>query len=86
MTSIENQFEFVVKSQANNPNFKKRGAGHDLIIGQSDRPDRLRKFKITIAKGKEHVLETTTEWVIPGGGGYFFAPSLSALQMIAGLP
>ena len=87
-TSIERQFEFVTRCWVNNPDFKEPGAGHDPIIGQNGAPGqgRLRRFRVSVRDGKEvkqHELMTDRQWVIPAGGGYFFAPSISALEMLA---
>jgi deferrochelatase/peroxidase EfeB len=93
-TSIVDQFEFVTRAWVNNPVFKepfdpsepdptKRG-GHDPIIGQN--PDGPREFTVTFpdpaAPGGVRAVRVTTEadWVIPSGGGYFFAPSIDALE------
>ncbi|MEW6297010.1 MAG: Dyp-type peroxidase [Thermodesulfobacteriota bacterium] len=87
-TSIERQFEWVTWN-CNDPDFKERGAGYDLIIGQNNRPgeDRRRSFAITWQGAdkalRSAVLSTKAEWVVPTGGGYFFAPSLEALQKLA---
>ncbi|MEH2033038.1 MAG: Dyp-type peroxidase [Nostoc sp.] len=64
--------------------------GHDPIIGQSanNKPngDRTRKFFIHLEddQGKPQTQELTApeDWVIPTGGGYFFAPSISALKEV----
>src|SRR5262245_10185198 len=94
-TSIEDQFEFVQRAWANDPQFKDSAehrelrSGHDLIIGQNGRrgQHRRRRFVLPVAgaegKLRREVIETTTEWVIPTGGGYFFAPSISALEQLA---
>jgi deferrochelatase/peroxidase EfeB len=102
-TSIENQFEFVVKKMVNPPSFKEplnkapdgtptnQGGGHDPILGQNGNKDenRVRTFTVTIpdpddptnaAKVKAVQLTTDKEWVMPTGGGYFFTPSIEALE------
>lgn len=66
---------------------KNQGGGHDPIIGQNNTvADRSRTF--TIAKpdpadpNKTVTVQVTTdkEWVFPIAGGYFFAPSIYALN------
>jgi deferrochelatase/peroxidase EfeB len=67
--------------------------GQDPIIGQNNTPgeDRVREFTVafTNADGQRQAERANTrdftehgrrDWVIPTGGGYFFAPSIDALR------
>ena len=81
--SIIDQFEFVTKNWVNNPDFKEGGAGFDPIIGQNSDPTRRRSFKLGLP-GETAPIETDQDWVIPTGGGYFFGPSMTGLQKLAG--
>ncbi|HJZ50508.1 MAG TPA: Dyp-type peroxidase [Roseiflexaceae bacterium] len=87
-TSIVEQFEFILKNWVNNPDFKEPQAGHDLIIGQNNTPgaDRERNFTISFKRNgvvQREVISTRADWVIPTGGGYFFAPSIAALELLS---
>jgi Dyp-type peroxidase family len=79
-SSIENQFETVVRRWSNASNLPKPG-GHDPVMGQEEVHGSRRRF-IDLPGGKRCILDK--EWVIPTGGGYFFAPSISAVRDILG--
>jgi deferrochelatase/peroxidase EfeB len=111
-TSIEDQFEFITKNWANNPDFKEpegsdvrplaegkprepnERSGYDPIIGQNNREgqNRVREFTVGFVDqdGQRRAARLSTadadgnglEWVIPTGGGYFFAPSISAMREV----
>ena len=82
-TSISDQFEFLVNRWTNQINVPLNG-GHDPIIGQNGKAgeNRSRQFEIVLNGSPSETLSITSDWVIPTGGGYFFAPSISALKNV----
>jgi deferrochelatase/peroxidase EfeB len=76
-TSITEQFELLQTDWANNFNNPKPG-GIDLIIGQT--PGQPRQFELDTASGGSNTFPAPQQFVVATGGGYFFAPSISALR------
>ena len=81
--SIEDQFEFLQRRWANSdvqPNF----GGHDPIIGQNGSDaSRQRRIDFPTPGGKVEI-HLPVDWVKPTGGGYFFAPTISAIRDVLG--
>jgi Dyp-type peroxidase family len=80
--SIERQFEFLARRWANESNFPEPLSGHDPIIGQNAVHSRRQRMFYLDAMGGRPVT-TRSEWVIPTGGGYFFAPGLRGLRSLS---
>ncbi|MEV0297637.1 hypothetical protein [Nocardia sp. NPDC050710] len=80
-TSLVRQFELISTTWMNKHNAPEGNSGHDLLLGQvSDGQPRYAKF----SRGDDSQMITATDrWVIPTGGGYFLAPSRSALERFA---
>jgi Dyp-type peroxidase family len=82
-STIETQFEFLTRRWVNSPIQPNLG-GHDPIIGQRDtRGNRTRFIDVPTAGGVRRV-NIKNEWVIPTGGGYFFAPPIEAIAGVLG--
>jgi Dyp-type peroxidase family len=80
-SDIGNQFEYMQKHWANNPNYVVPGAGLDPLIGQASAD-----YRWPVLWGRASAL-TTAPLTVGGlvtlkGGEYFFAPSISFLKSL----
>jgi Dyp-type peroxidase family len=88
--SITEQFEFLCSNWMNMPNAPESiNAGHDLLVGQNGQPGENRERRGVINRSKpggdlHATILTHEDWVIATGGGYFFAPSISAMRDVVG--
>jgi Dyp-type peroxidase family len=82
-TSIEDQFEVLNTDWMNQANAPEGNTGHDLLVGQGA-GSRERVCAIPAADMADSAsISTMAHWVVTTGGGYFFAPSISALGLLA---
>jgi Dyp-type peroxidase family len=82
-SSIEDQFELLVRRWSNSP-IQPNFGGHDPIIGQRDRRGARTRFIDFPTSGGAVRIRLKHEWVIPTGGGYFFAPPIQAIGGVLG--
>ena len=81
-TSIEGQFEFLTNHWINTVAVPDHG-GFDIVIGQNGSgAGRERSVDLPAQGNPSQTLTFQPEWVIPTGGGYFFAPSIDALTTV----
>jgi Dyp-type peroxidase family len=85
-TSIERQFEHVVRNWANNPNLRSPGEGIDPIIGEAGGAATSLTLRARAADGTlvSRALDLPSNWTTATGGGYFFVPSVRGLAYLVG--
>jgi Dyp-type peroxidase family len=81
--SIENQFERIQISWANDENFLKNKTGLDLIIGQGNYPSESEYQTEWNSKDLNKIKKASfKQFVAMKGGEYFFAPSILFLENV----
>lgn len=80
-TSVSEQFETLNSAWMNRAAGPEGDAGHDFLVGQGTSPTHERTGLLR-TNDSRHTITTMQRWVIPTGGGFFFAPSLSVLRRI----
>ena len=81
-TSIVDQFEFMMKFWINNPDFHDPGTGQDPLIGQAPGANRTRIDTGLPKTPPKAPITFAADFVRPTGGGYFFMPSIKAIDTI----
>jgi deferrochelatase/peroxidase EfeB len=80
--SFKNQFNVLNTLWVNNVSAPEvTDEGHDLLISQNSGMDRVATLRDP-AGAVTATLRAQDRWVIPTGGGFFFAPSVSFLRSL----
>jgi deferrochelatase/peroxidase EfeB len=82
-STIEDQFELLTRRWVNSP-IQPNFGGHDPIIGQRDEHGARARFIDFPTPSGPRRIRLKDEWVIPTGGGYFFAPPINAIAGVLG--
>jgi Dyp-type peroxidase family len=79
-TDIERQFEFVLRTWVDDPDFPKKGAGQDPIITNNTASGRIAGCPFHPRADASKCPIIFSHFVKTRGGGYFFSPSISTLK------
>lgn len=81
-TSITGQFGKVSNDWMGGTTAPNGGGGNDLLVGQTE-PGSRRFCELVTASGGKCVIDAgLSTWVRPTGGGFLFAPSITALKTL----
>jgi Dyp-type peroxidase family len=81
-TSFKRQFNVLNTLWVNNPSAPElTDEGHDLLIAQNAGGDRIATLRDAMGAPKA-IMTAHDRWVVPTGGGFFFAPSVSFLRSL----